>query len=43
VVHLDTSLAEEFLDVAVGQAERRYQRTVSTITSDGKRKPAKAE
>jgi hypothetical protein len=43
VVHLDTPLGEELLDVAVRQAERRYQRTASTITSDGKRKPAKAE
>jgi hypothetical protein len=44
VVHLDTPLGEEFLDVAVGQAETQgYQRTASTITSDGKRKPAKAQ
>jgi hypothetical protein len=43
VVRLDTPLAEEFLDVAVGQAVAQYQRTASTITSEGKRKPAKAE
>jgi hypothetical protein len=43
VVHLDTPLGEEFLDVAVGQPEAQYQRTASTITSAGKRKPAKTE
>jgi hypothetical protein len=43
VVDLDTALGEYLLDVAVGQAEARYQRTASTITSGGKPKPAKAE
>jgi len=35
VVGLDPTLGEELLEVAVGQAKRRYQRTASTITSDG--------
>jgi hypothetical protein len=43
VVDLDATLGEEFLNVAVGQPKRRYQRTASTITADGKRKRAKAE
>jgi hypothetical protein len=43
VVDLDAALGEEFFDVAVGQAKRRYQPTASTITSGGKRKPAKVE
>jgi hypothetical protein len=43
VVDLDAALGEEFLDVAVGQAEAQVQRTASTITSAGKRKPAKAD
>jgi hypothetical protein len=44
VVDLDAALGEEFYDVAVGQTEARgYQRTATTITSGGKRKPAKME
>jgi hypothetical protein len=43
VVDLDAAFGEQFLGVAVGETERSYQRTASTITSDGKRKPAKAE
>ena len=39
VVDLDTTVGEEFLDVAVGQAEARYQRTATTMTSGGKRNP----
>jgi hypothetical protein len=41
VIDFDAPLGEQFLDVAVGQAERRYQRTATTITSDGKRKRRK--
>jgi len=43
VVDLDTALGEELLEVAVGQPKRRYQRTASTIASDGKQKPANAD
>jgi hypothetical protein len=44
VVDLAAALGEEFYDVAVGQTEARgYQRTATTITSGGKRKPAKME
>jgi hypothetical protein len=43
VVDLNAAFGEELFDVAVGQAEARYQRTASTITSGGKRKPAKLE
>src|SRR4030095_4590726 len=32
VKDFDTALSEQFLDVAIGQAKRRYQRTVTTIT-----------
>jgi hypothetical protein len=32
VIDFDTALSEQFLDVAIGQAKRRYQRTVTTIT-----------
>jgi hypothetical protein len=35
VVDLDAALGEEFFEVAVRQAKRRYQRTASTITSGG--------
>jgi hypothetical protein len=43
MVDLDPALGEQLLDVAVSRAKRRYQRTASTITSEGKRKPAKAD
>jgi hypothetical protein len=43
VVDLHAPFGEEFLDVAVGQAEARYQRTARTITSDGKRNAVKAD
>ena len=42
VVDLDTAFGEQFFDVAEGQSEAQVQRTASTITSGGKRKPAKA-
>jgi hypothetical protein len=37
LVDLDAAFDQELFDVTVGQAERRYQRTASTITSGGKR------
>jgi hypothetical protein len=43
MVRLDAALGEESPEVAVGQAEGRYQRTASTVTSGGKREPARAE
>jgi dihydropteroate synthase len=43
VVDLDAALGQQLFDVAVRQAKRRYQRTASTITSGGKRKPANAD
>jgi hypothetical protein len=43
VVDLYATLSQQFLDVAVGQAEAQDQRTATTMTSGGKRKPAKAE
>jgi hypothetical protein len=45
MVDLDAALGEQLLDVAIGQAEpnRKYQRTATTITSGGNRKPAKAD
>jgi hypothetical protein len=43
VVDSDAALGEQLLHVAVGEAEARYQRTASTITSGGKQKPAKAD
>jgi hypothetical protein len=43
VVNLNAAFDQEFFDVTVGRPERRYQRTASTITSDGKRKPEKAD
>ena len=43
VVDLDTALSEELLEVAVGQAEAQVPATASTITSDGKQKPANAD
>jgi hypothetical protein len=43
VIDVDAALGEQFLDVAVGRPKRRYQRTPTTITSGGKRNPAKAD
>jgi len=43
VVDLHTALGEQFLDIAVGEAETQYQRTATTITSGGKRKPTNAD
>ena len=43
VVDCHSALGQEFFDVAVGQTEAWYQRTASTITSGGKKKPAKAD
>jgi hypothetical protein len=40
---IDPAFGEQLFNVTVGQAERRYQRTASTITSGGKRKPEKAD
>jgi hypothetical protein len=37
VVDLDAAFCEQLLGVAVGQAERRYQRTATAITPRGKR------
>jgi hypothetical protein len=42
MVDVDASLGQQLLDVAVGQAKRRYQRTATTMTLGGRRKPAKA-
>ena len=43
MVHLDSPLGEELLDIAVRQREAQYQRIERTITSGGKQKPAKAD
>jgi hypothetical protein len=43
VIDLDPALGEELFDVAVARPKRRYQRTARTMTSGGKRKPAKAD
>ena len=43
VVDLDAPFGEQLLDVAVGQAEAQVPATASTMTSGGKRKPAKAD
>jgi hypothetical protein len=43
VVDPDPALGEQFLDIAVGEPKRRYQRTASTITSGGKQKPANTD
>jgi hypothetical protein len=43
VVNLHAPLSEQLLDVAVDRPKRTFQRTASTMTSEGKRKPAKAE
>ena len=43
MVDIDAAFGEQFLDVAVRQAIAQYQRTATTITSAGKRNPAKAE
>jgi hypothetical protein len=43
VVDLDPALGEELFDIAVGDPKRRYQRTTTTMTSDGKRKPTEAD
>jgi hypothetical protein len=43
MVDLDPSFGEQFLDVAVRRPRRRYQRTARTMTSGGKRKPAKTD
>jgi hypothetical protein len=37
VVDLDASFRQEFLDIPVGQAERKYQRTARMMTSGGNR------
>jgi hypothetical protein len=43
VVDLNPAFDEKLLDVAVGQAVRRYHRTATTITSGGNRNPSNAE
>ena len=43
MVDLDAALGEEFLKVAVGQAEAQVPADRQHDHSDGKRKPAKAE
>jgi hypothetical protein len=43
VIDIDAPFGQQLLDVTAGQAEAQVQRTVSTITSDGKQKPEKAE
>jgi hypothetical protein len=43
VVDPAATLGEEFLDVAVGGRSVGTRGTASTIASEGKRKPAKAE
>ena len=43
VVDLGTAFGEQFLDIAVRQTEARLPADASTITSDGKQKPANAE
>jgi hypothetical protein len=43
VIDLDAALGQQLLHVAEGQAERRYHRTASTITSAGNRNRAKAD
>jgi hypothetical protein len=43
VVNLDATVDQQFLNVAIGQMKRRYQRTATTITSGGNRNPADAD
>jgi len=43
MIDFDTALGEQLLDVAVERPKRRYQRTATTITSGGNRKPEKAD
>jgi hypothetical protein len=43
VIDLDTALNEQLLDVPIRQAVPQIERTATTITSAGNRKPAKAE
>jgi hypothetical protein len=43
VVDCHSALSQEFFDVAVGQTEAQVPADASTITSGGKKKPAKAD
>ena len=43
MVDLDTTLEQQFLDVAVGQVVAQVQRTATMITSGGNRNPANAD
>jgi hypothetical protein len=43
MVHLDTALGQQLLDIPIRQSVRRYQRTATVITSDGNRNPANAD
>jgi hypothetical protein len=43
VVNLDAPLGQQFFNITVGQAEARYQRTATAMTSRGKRYPGGAD
>jgi hypothetical protein len=43
VVGLHPALGEQFLDVAVGEAETQVPADPTTMTSGGNRKPTKAD
>jgi hypothetical protein len=43
MIDLDPALGQELFHVAIGEPERKYQRTARRITSGGNRKPANAE
>jgi len=43
VIDLHTALSQQLLDVPVDGPYRKYERTATTITSAGNRKPANAE
>jgi hypothetical protein len=42
-VDCHSALSQEFFESRKDRPKRRYQRTASTITSGGKKKPAKAD
>ena len=43
VINADASFGEEFFEITIGKVVAEYQRTVTMITSGGKRKPANAD
>jgi hypothetical protein len=43
VINLDAAFDKEFFNVAIGQRNRRYQRTATTITSGGNLNPVNAD